>query len=36
VGLLVAAAVVLGPLDPADSSPLPHVVDVHQPAAAQP
>jgi hypothetical protein len=36
VGLLVAAAVVLGPLGPAGPGPLPQVVDVHQPAAAQP
>lgn len=36
VGLLVAAAVVLGPLEPAGAGPLPQVVDVHQPTAAQP
>ena len=36
VGLLVAAALVLGPFEPAGQGPLPQIVDVHQPAAAQP
>lgn len=36
VGLLVTAVVVLGPLGPAAPAPLPQVVDVHQPPAAQP
>jgi hypothetical protein len=36
VGVLVAAAVVLGPLAPAGAAPLPQVVDVHQPVQAQP
>jgi hypothetical protein len=36
VGLLLTAAVVLGPLAPAGPAPLPQVVDVHQPIGARP
>jgi hypothetical protein len=36
VGLLVTAAVVLGPLGPAGAGPLPQVVDIHQPVAPRP
>lgn len=36
VGLLVTAAVALGPVPFAGDVPLPQVVDVHQPVSAQP